>query len=691
MADFIPYAELTPEQKALVDSVDHDIRFVAVEEGLGWDKLVDDPSWEVRQCVAFRDYGLDQLVDDPDPRVRFAVAKRDFGLDKLIDDPDEDVRLVVACKINEPERFAVDPDKFVNVFSPFGRKGPTLEEWIALNPDKCALPENKPASKQEVHDKVLLAEYQAVMVDICRSLGAEPKVDISDPTYYQEVIDNAVAGLREPSLKNAVVLKQAGNDALLFTGNNVEPFVVALGYDPERKDWSAGTYYADLRQAVCDFDRQFGTLAYSYNLSLEDLYPLLEEKGFESTHENVRTLMLNTNDFEDVSEYINESLTRLFDDEIDSCEEVLEQSPVKPMPEKSFHARSVEEIAGAIATDLAEEQQDLTKFNELLAARGSKAIFVDLPTKDTIWGVLELEVILNDGSKEYKEYVLAFYDHYARGVEEDCYEPFQADFDKACEELKALHAVDPRYVNATIEANDWMDPAEAEARIFELDAEALRVIRDIDNGLMPFVDEEKRRYHLISQAEVDSVVEKHQNGLKDLPDAQVANFSADDLSYFDLSNLDLGTINNIGKEVCDPVSFEEANLTYTDLSYDELKGANFRKSFIYGTDYRESNLEGCDFSGAILEKVDFTNALMKDTIFDETTIRDMILPNGEMLVFVDPADSLAVMERLTKPKQEKHARATSLDELASQAREKADQRNSQLQDDRMPNSQKRSR
>lgn len=195
--DFIPYAELTPEQKAFVDSEDYGIRFDAVDEGLGWDKLVndpspvvreqvashgyapyvlindpheavrsavadiapvdllvkliDDPSWEVRQHVAFRDYGLDRLVDDPDPRVRFAVAKRDFGLDKLIDDVDEDVRLVVACKINEPDRFAVDPDKFVNVFSPFGRKGPSLEEWISQNPDKCALPENKNPTPQQAH------------------------------------------------------------------------------------------------------------------------------------------------------------------------------------------------------------------------------------------------------------------------------------------------------------------------------------------------------------------------------------------------------------------------------------------------------------------------------------------------------------------------------------------------------------
>lgn len=632
-------------------------------------------------------------------------------------------------------------------------------------------------------DAELLAEYQAVMVDICRSLGAEPRMDISDPTYYQEVIDNAVAGLRTPSLKNAVVLKQAGDDALLFTGNNVEPFVVALGYSPERKDWSAGTYYADLRQAVNDFDKQFGTLAYSYNLSLEDIYPLLEEKGFEPTHKNVRALMLNTNDFEDVSEYINESLTRLFDDEIDSCEEILEKSPARTMPEKSFHVRSAEEIASATAMGSTKEQQDLlATFNKLLAARGSKAIFVDPPEKDTVWGVIELEVILNDDSKACKEYIQAFYDYYVQARNEECLEPFQADFDKACVDLKVLHADDPRYANATIEANDWLDPDEFDSRIFDLDAEALRVIRDVNVGFTPLFDDLMRRHYLISQVEVDSIVTKHQNGLKDLPDAQVADFSADDLSYFDLSNLDLGTVNSVGKEVCDPVSFERSNLAYTNFFHDELKGANFKDCVAFGTAFIGSNLEGCDFSGAVLDGVDFTNALMKDTIFDETIIKDVILPNGQKLSIDDPADSLAVMERLVNtkadaptnevsvddlvaqikekddivfadywtrdevvnrlafegieldssnfekvieytqdilsdhdmdleeitrfarsfvpketkarevsPKQEKRSRATSLDELASQAREKADQRNNQLQDDRMTNSQKRSR
>lgn len=638
-------------------------------------------------------------------------------------------------------------------------------------------------------DAELLAEYQAVMVDICRSLGAEPRVDIADPTYYQEVIDNAVAGLREPSLKNSVVLKQHEDTALLFTGNNVEPFVIASGYDPDSKDWNYGTYYSSLHEAICDYDKEFGNLAYSYTLTHEDLYPILEKKGYEPTPYLAQVLMNATDDFSGVSEYINENLMMLFDGEINPNPDMLskpkhpavEQQPQR-MPEKSFHTRSAEEIAGVIAVNSTKEQQDLTTFNKLLAARGSKAFFVDPPEKDTVWGVIELEVILNDDSKACKEYIQAFYDYYVQARNEECLEPFQADFDKACVDLKALHADDPRYANATIEANDWLDPDEFDSRIFDLDAEALRVIRDVNVGFTPLFDDLMRPYHLISQVEVDSIVTKHQSGLKDLPDAQVADFSADDLSYFDLSNLDLGTVNSVGKEVCDPVSFERSNLAYTNFFHDELKGANFKDCVAFGTAFIGSNLEGCDFSGAVLDGVDFTNALMKDTIFDETIIKDVILPNGQKLSIDDPADSLAVMERLVNtkadaptnevsvddlvaqikekddivfadywtrdevvnrlafegieldssnfekvieytqdilsdhdmdleeitryarsfvpketkarevsPKQEKRSRATSLDELASQAREKADQRNNQLQDDRMTNSQKRSR
>lgn len=225
------------------------------------------------------------------------------------------------------------------------------------------------------------------------------------------------------------------------------------------------------------------------------------------------------------------------------------------------------------------------------------------------------------------------------------------DFEKALEEFKALHADDPRYANATIEANDWLDPDEFDSRIFDLDAEALRVIRDVNVGFTPLFDDLMRRHHLISQVEVDSIVTKHQNGLKDLPDAQVADFSADDLSYFDLSNLDLGTVNSIGKEVCDPVSFERSNLAYTNFFHDELKGANFKDCVAFGTAFIGSNLEGCDFSGAVLDGVDFTNALMKDTIFDETIIKDVILPNGQKLSIDDRLILLLSWSDLSTRKQ----------------------------------------
>lgn len=314
----------------------------------------------------------------------------------------------------------------------------------------------------------------------------------------------------------------------------------------------------------------------------------------------------------------------------------------------------------------------LKVFNKTLATRGSKAIFVDLPTKDTVWGVIELEVILNDDSKACKEYIQAFYDYYVQARNEECLEPFQMDFDKALEEFKALHADDPRYANATIEANDWLDPDEFDSRIFDLDAEALRVIRDVNVGFTPLFDDLMRPYHLISQVEVDSIVTKHQNGLKDLPDAQVADFSADDLSYFDLSDLDLGTVNSVGKEVCDPVSFERSNLAYTNFFHDELKGANFKDCVAFGTAFIGSNLEGCDFSGAVLDGVDFTNALMKDTIFDETIIKDVILPNGQKLSIDDPADSLAVMERLVNTKADAPTNEVSVDDLVAQIKEKDD-------------------
>ena len=47
--------------------------------------------------------------------------------------------------------------------------------------------------------KELLSEYQAEMVYICRELGIDPNVQMIDPSYYTdliiEAIDNLKAGL----------------------------------------------------------------------------------------------------------------------------------------------------------------------------------------------------------------------------------------------------------------------------------------------------------------------------------------------------------------------------------------------------------------------------------------------------------------------------------------------------------------
>ena len=95
MADFIPYAELTPKQKAMVDSFFTYRRVEAAKRGLGLDKLVADKKPAVRLEVAEHEYGLDKLFKDPDPLVAEA-AERCLGV-------------------------------------------LTLKEWIDQNPDRCVI------------------------------------------------------------------------------------------------------------------------------------------------------------------------------------------------------------------------------------------------------------------------------------------------------------------------------------------------------------------------------------------------------------------------------------------------------------------------------------------------------------------------------------------------------------------------
>lgn len=136
MADFIPYAQLTPEQKALVDSTNHRDRSFAAINGYGFDKLINDqddwlvlmelakqgygldrlfdhPVSEVRLMVARRGYALDKLINDEKVGVRHAVAEQGYGLDKLINDPSRTVRGEVALKGFGLDTLVNDPDAYV--------------------------------------------------------------------------------------------------------------------------------------------------------------------------------------------------------------------------------------------------------------------------------------------------------------------------------------------------------------------------------------------------------------------------------------------------------------------------------------------------------------------------------------------------------------------------------------------------
>ena len=124
--EYIPYAELSDEQKKHVDSDTWTVRELAAEDHYGLDKLVDDPDWSVRAAVAEQGYGLDKLVDDPVEYVRMEVAKQGYGLDKLINDPGDRVR----------EEALLALKRFVSVDR-------LLDTWMQDNRDRCVLPEKK--------------------------------------------------------------------------------------------------------------------------------------------------------------------------------------------------------------------------------------------------------------------------------------------------------------------------------------------------------------------------------------------------------------------------------------------------------------------------------------------------------------------------------------------------------------------
>lgn len=58
------------------------------------------------------------------------------------------------------------------------------------------LPDNNIQLQESQEYKELLSEYQAEMVYICRELGIDPNVQMIDPTYYTDLIIEAIDNLK---------------------------------------------------------------------------------------------------------------------------------------------------------------------------------------------------------------------------------------------------------------------------------------------------------------------------------------------------------------------------------------------------------------------------------------------------------------------------------------------------------------
>ena len=126
---YVPYAELTDEQRLLVDNADFKARAVAAGLRLGLDRLVDDPEPAVRVIVSVLGYALDRLLYDPDTYVRVSVAGGGFGLNRLLDDSEPLVRLRVKGYLDE------------NGYVPEESRGDylsALAQWAAEHPDMAA-------------------------------------------------------------------------------------------------------------------------------------------------------------------------------------------------------------------------------------------------------------------------------------------------------------------------------------------------------------------------------------------------------------------------------------------------------------------------------------------------------------------------------------------------------------------------
>lgn len=139
MSNFIPYDELKPEQKQMVDSADYRQRYEAAQKG----------------------YGLDWLVNSKDYTIRYVIADQGYGLDELVNDYDPFVARMAQLRCNGD-----------------------IDEWIEANPDKCVLCTSMPQGRR----RAFVEELQKLLVKYSpRALGfLKEKPFVYDAEYYND-------------------------------------------------------------------------------------------------------------------------------------------------------------------------------------------------------------------------------------------------------------------------------------------------------------------------------------------------------------------------------------------------------------------------------------------------------------------------------------------------------------------------
>ena len=206
-----------------------------------------------------------------------------------------------------------------------------------------------------------LAHYQAEMVNLCRDLGCEPSVAISDPAYYGDMASEAILNLQAerdelkkhlPVLdpKGNIVLENFGRDALVVrTGTDgsilpkaLQPYVVAHGYEAETGEWAHGSYFSDLGHAYEAADPDIIEQA-SIRWMRDDLAQALEEAGVEPNKETIYSLqsdVANMSGWRDMA--INHGNEMLSDYACDIAKEYKSS-------EKSFEKEKAPSLADRVA------------------------------------------------------------------------------------------------------------------------------------------------------------------------------------------------------------------------------------------------------------------------------------------------------------------------------------------------------